>query len=96
MTATALTDHAEMIARSLLGEPNGALSTKTQLRYGTNGSLTIEISGERAGTWFDHEDKVGGGMLDLIRREKGARTAKPSIGCARSASELKSSSGSRR
>lgn len=64
-------DHIESVARLLLGEPNARLSTKTQLRYGTHGSLSIEIAGEAKGTWFDHEANSGGGVLDLIQREKG-------------------------
>jgi putative DNA primase/helicase len=63
--------HANAIARALLGDPNKALSSKTTLRYGTNGSLAVEIAGERAGTWHDHEHGVGGGMMALIRRKKG-------------------------
>lgn len=66
-----LAHHANAIARALLGEPNRALSSKTQLRFGTKGSLAIEIAGEAAGSWFDHENGVGGGMLDLIQRQKG-------------------------
>jgi hypothetical protein len=65
-----LADHAETIARALLGTPNAALSTKAQLRYGTNGSLAIEISGDKCGAWYDHELETGGGLLDLIMRER--------------------------
>ncbi len=64
-------DHAETIARSLLGEPNAELSTENQMRYGSKGSLAVEIAGSNLGTWYDHEAEAGGGMLDLIRREKG-------------------------
>ena len=56
---------------SILGEPNKHLSTNDQWRYGAKGSLAIEIAGEDAGRWFDHEAKVGGGLVDLIEREKG-------------------------
>src|SRR5918992_1127012 len=63
--------HAEVIARALLGEPNKALSTKAQLRYGANGSLAVNIAGQKAGTWYCFEPpEASGGMLDLIRREK--------------------------
>jgi hypothetical protein len=62
--------HAGQIAKALLGQPNEALSTKRQLRFGSNGSLAIEISGAKTGTWFDHEHKTGGGLLDLIERER--------------------------
>jgi AAA domain len=58
----------ESIARALLGAPNKQLSKDTELRYGTHGSLKIDL-GRNA--WFDHEANVGGGVLDLINREIG-------------------------
>ncbi len=51
----------EPVARHLLGEPNRHLSSKEQLRFGTNGSLAVEIGGEKAGTFYDHEHDVGRG-----------------------------------
>ena len=54
------------VARRLLGEPNRALSTKTELRHGRKGSLAIDLD---KGVWFDHEIGEGGGVLDLICRE---------------------------
>ena len=57
-----------LVAHRLLGEPNAALSTKHEFRFGNKGSLAINLSD---GTWFDHENQVGGGVLDLIRRENG-------------------------
>jgi Protein of unknown function (DUF3631) len=65
-----LSNHTDQIARALLGKPNAALSSDSQLRYGTNGSVAVEITGDRAGTWYDHEKRAGGGMLDLIMRER--------------------------
>ena len=56
------------VACRLLGEPNHSLSNAKELRFGTHGSLKVDLI---KGTWFDHEAGVGGGMLDLIRREKG-------------------------
>jgi hypothetical protein len=58
----------EPIARELLGEPNKKLSTKTELRYGSRGSLAVDI---KKGIWHDHELGQGGGVLDLITRETG-------------------------
>jgi putative DNA primase/helicase len=66
-----LAHHAKAIARAFLGEPNKTLSTNMQLRFGTNGSVAVEIAGEKAGTWYDHENGVGGGMMELIQRQKG-------------------------
>jgi hypothetical protein len=54
------------IARRLLGTPNAKLSTKAQLRFGTNGSIAVEIGGAKAGTWFDHENEIGGGAWELL------------------------------
>jgi hypothetical protein len=68
---TRLNERIEDVARALLGEPNRALSTRAQLRYGTHGSLAIEIAGDKRGEWYDHENKVGGGAIDLVRRHTG-------------------------
>ncbi len=59
------------LAQSLLGEHNPSHSTKSQLRYGTKGSMAIEIAGPRAGRWYDHEAGIGGDGLELIRHHKG-------------------------
>jgi len=56
------------VARLLRGEPNKALSSQTELRYGSHGSLSISLP---KGTWYDHEEDRGGGVLDLIARETG-------------------------
>src|SRR4051812_37933344 len=62
--------HMEVVARKLLGEPNKGLSSKTELRFGTHGSLAVDL---KTGTWFSHEDREGGGVLDLIARETGGQ-----------------------
>jgi RecA-family ATPase len=54
------------VAHLLLGEPNRTLSSKTELRYGKRGSLSVDLT---KGTWFDNEAGQGGGLLDLITRE---------------------------
>ncbi|MBX9859341.1 MAG: AAA family ATPase [Sphingomonas sp.] len=59
------------VARALLGEPNAERSTRDELRFGGRGSLSIVVAGKDAGTWYDHEAEKGGGVLDLIRRERG-------------------------
>jgi hypothetical protein len=56
----------EPVARKLLGNPNRAQSSKTELRFGTNGSVSVDL---RKGTYYDHEAKEGGGALDFIVRE---------------------------
>lgn len=58
----------EGVAKALLGEPNTKQRRGTEWRYGRKGSLCIDLS---KGTWFDHEAGEGGGVLDLIQRERG-------------------------
>ncbi len=69
--ARGLSERVEDVAQALFGEPNRVLSTRAQLRYGTHGSLAVEIAGDKRGEWYDHENKVGGGVLDLVRRQTG-------------------------
>ena len=57
------------VAKRLMGDPNPDLSSRETWRYGTHGSLAVEVAGEKAGTWFDHETKTGGGVVDLLKRE---------------------------
>jgi predicted P-loop ATPase len=59
------------LARELLGEPNRELSTPTQLRFGTHGSIAVELEGEDAGRWFDHEHGIGGAGIELLRHRRG-------------------------
>jgi AAA domain len=61
----------EPVARELLGEPNKRLSSRHQLRFGTHGSLAVDIAGNKRGQWFDHEAQRGGGTLDLIAYKTG-------------------------
>ena len=59
------------VAVALLGEPNAALSSEHELRYGRRGSLAVHIAGPYAGWFRDHEAGAGGGVLDLVQREHG-------------------------
>lgn len=58
----------EAVARQLYGEPNKRLSGKTELRFGSNGSLSVDIKG---GRWYDHEHGCGGNVLELVRHRLG-------------------------
>jgi hypothetical protein len=58
----------EPLARHFFGEPNRARSSKTELRFGSHGSLSVDLE---KGTWYDHEATEGGGVIDLVRRQKG-------------------------
>jgi RecA-family ATPase len=63
---------APLIAERLLERPNKAMSTATELRFGTHGSLSVDLE---VGRFYDHEQKAGGGMLDLIQRVRGCDMA---------------------
>ena len=55
----------EVVARRLMGEPSRRHSTRTELRWGTNGSFSVDLEKR---VWHDHETKQGGGTKDLIKR----------------------------
>lgn len=50
---------AEMIelARKLWGEPNKERSTRTDIRFGSHGSKSVNT---KTGQWYDHEAAEGG------------------------------------
>jgi len=50
------------VALKLLGEPK--TKKPTEWRYGNKGSLVVNIE---AATWWDFENDVGGGLVDLIK-----------------------------
>jgi hypothetical protein len=56
------------VAHKLLGEPTNKHQGGLEWRYGTRGSLSIDL---RKNAYFDHEAGQGGGVLDLIVREIG-------------------------
>lgn len=62
-----LAQFMEPVARAIFGDPNRQLSTKTELRFGSHGSMKIDLA---KGTAYSHEEKTGGGVLWLIEREK--------------------------
>jgi putative DNA primase/helicase len=57
------------IIRSFRGEPNRKLSNKRQLRWGRKGSLALNIEGPKTGLWFDHENSIGGDVIDFFALE---------------------------
>lgn len=59
----------EIVAERLLGEPNAHLSKDDDIRYGTNGSLSIKPSTNQ---FYDHEAQSGGGVKALIVHRGGA------------------------
>lgn len=69
--AELLNDRIAGLAVELLGTPNRALSSAQQLRFGTKGSIAVEIAGNDAGRWYDHEAGTGGAGPELIRHHFG-------------------------
>jgi hypothetical protein len=65
--------HMLAVATALLGKPNPHLSKGTELRFGSNGSMSVDL---KKGTFHSHEENQGGGVLDLIKREKGLEGVK--------------------
>lgn len=64
--------HAQAVARDILGEPNKHLSKPDQLRFGTHGSLSVDVE---TGQFYDHQEGVGGGVLWFIERQTGRTVA---------------------
>jgi putative DNA primase/helicase len=59
----------EPVAMRLFGDRYNARLSKpgVDLRFGTHGSLSIN---PKTGEWFDHEENKGGGVIDLVMRER--------------------------
>jgi hypothetical protein len=55
------------VARAILGEPTEENKTKRELRFGTRGSLCVSLD---KGTWHDHEQGKGGGVIDFVQERK--------------------------
>jgi hypothetical protein len=58
-----------------LGERTKGPHPKNEIRFGTNGSLSIVIAGPKKGECFDHEQQQGGGAWWLITERAGIRDA---------------------
>jgi putative DNA primase/helicase len=69
--AAALTARTTEVATALLGEANRQLSSKRELRFGRKGSLAVVTRGKKAGWWYDHENGVGGDLINLIEHVQG-------------------------
>ena len=81
------------VARALLGDPNARLSNPHEWRYRTHGSLAVHVGGPHAGTFRDHEADAGGGVLDLVKREAGARDNREAMAWLRDAGLLDGAGG---
>ncbi len=62
---------AEEIVRCYLGEPNPRLSNSREMRWGSRGSFGLNVQGDKAGLWFDHENGCGGDIIEFIRQQRG-------------------------
>lgn len=60
--------HARAVALELLGEANKHLSGQHELRFGKQGSVSVDL---QKGTFFDHQEKQGGGVLWAIQQYAG-------------------------
>lgn len=60
----------EPVARFLFGDPNKAMSSKAELRFGNRGSLSVDL---QKGVFYWHGEGKQGGVLDLIEAEKGLK-----------------------
>lgn len=58
---------AEIVLGEFHGAKNKALSTKTELRWGKKGSISVDLA---KGTWYDHTEQDGGGVLKLLQAFK--------------------------
>jgi hypothetical protein len=68
--ASLLSKRIGQLANELLGPRAVHLSSRTDWRWRSKGSLCVVVSGARVGWWFDHEAGVGGDALALIQRER--------------------------
>src|ERR1700682_1911321 len=69
----------ETIARKHFGEPNKAQSNKKELRFGTNGSVSVDLENGRGD---DHEVNKGGCLsaLEGNGNSNGRSSSKPCAG----------------
>lgn len=61
--------YGEAIMGALFGAPSKEHSKPNNKRWGDGGALSLDV---RKGVWYNHKDQKGGGLVDLLRQEKGA------------------------
>lgn len=57
-------EHIGVVAREMWGEENKKLSHGNELRFGANGSKSVDLA---KGVWTDHELEESGGFIDLVK-----------------------------
>jgi hypothetical protein len=60
---------------------NEGLSTRSAVRFGRKGSITVQLTGSKAGVWYNHESGEGGYLerptkASLPRHPERSRTPK--------------------
>jgi hypothetical protein len=66
------------------GGKNAGMSTKGELRIGHKGSISVRLTGPKAGAWYDHERGVGGYLKGDQAGDGRVEDRRPSRGKARS------------
>lgn len=72
MSDTDFAKLVEPVARHFWGDPTKGTVTKLSMRFGAQGSKSIDL---QMGAWFDHETAEGGNVIELVMRETGADKA---------------------
>lgn len=62
---------AELVFGEFAIPLNKQMSSSREHRYGSKGGISVDCE---AGTYFDHEDQMGGGVLHLLKSFKGYET----------------------
>lgn len=57
-----------LAGRGRIGALNKSMSSKTELRFGSHGSFAVDLN---KGSWFDHEQNVGGNVVEMLRQYGG-------------------------
>src|SRR3546814_19487510 len=68
--AEKLKESVKELSMDLLGSPNQQMSNNNQLRFGKSGKIAVNLTGSKAGTWYDFGSGEGGNLLKLIQRER--------------------------
>jgi putative DNA primase/helicase len=69
----ALLAKLEGLAETLLGAPS--IRNPRTWRWGSKGSLSLELHGRKRGSWHDHESGQGGGPFHLVQRARSCSMA---------------------
>ena len=69
----AIVANLESFTVALLGEPT--MRSASEWRFGSRGSLSIEMAGRKRGAWHSHEGGIGGGPFQLIEHARSCMIA---------------------